>query len=108
MVRFKTAEITIISGTFKSDRGIFSKQDAYARIKYNGKVFKTRVIKGAGQHSVWNEKFVINRILPRQYFTFSALGKNIIADDFIGESEALDVPQLELGHFQQEIPIYDK
>ena len=87
MVQHKSCSITALSASFVSDTGIFSSQEAYLKIKCDGQVFKTSSKKNTGLLAIWNEEFNIRPIRRENSITFTALAKNIIADDWIGETK---------------------
>ena len=105
----KTAEINIMSADFKKGAGVYSQQDPYIRFLYNDTRFKTTIKKNSGATKTeWNEVFKLGLMKSPNTVSFIAMGKNLGSDDFIGESEPVDLTQVGVGRTTFDVQLFDK
>ena len=106
----KTAEINVMSAKFKTDTGVYSDQDPYIRFVYNGAKFKTATKRNAGAAAEWNEVFKLGTMKSPNTLQFTAMGKNNSTDDddFIGESQIVDLTQVSVGRSAFSVQLYDE
>jgi len=60
-------------------------------------MFKTTVKKKAGNEAVWNERFDLKPLRSPNEIYFQVFAKNLITDEFMGETKMLKLDDLELG-----------
>ena len=104
----RTAEVNVMSAKFKTDTGVYSDQDPYIRFVYNDLKFKTTTKKNSGAAVEWNEVFKLGSMRSPNTLRFTAMGKTASADEFIGESQVVDLTQVSVGRSAFSVQLYDK
>lgn len=74
--------------------GVFGHQSPYIEIIYNNEKFVSSTKEKSGLDANWNETFDLELANEESTLKFQAFGKNLLQDDFLGETITIDYKEI--------------